>query len=313
MRNTVDALTDLCSRRPSPPRSRFESRVTLVPILWYLIFYHNILLTFFQSYSTSKIMTWSNCVRTLGLNLCNGENLHKKWKFDTKIGDRFRLVFKLKEHKCIGFSNDELLGVLSHDLPQMIYLTASEVKCQQRWDLPIYKASNRYQTTYTFRINDQYRSWTLDKRHRQTVHNQTLTLHAAYQSELQWRKSMGFKWKYYNEMGNGYGAHKMIWKRQWRKLKLKSKWSSPCTYQKEMWILYDHAAKHLDTLEQHYDHLFEWEASRRFKQEFGRALESGKNRTETLYIHEMVVSDPSTWFSSPFVVCLSQPISLPIL
>ena len=103
-------------------------------------------------------------------------------------------------------------------------------------------------------------------------------LHAAYQSELQWRKSMEFKWKYYNEMDNGYGAHKIIWKRQWRKLKLKSKWSSPCTYQKEMWILYDHAAKHLDTLEQHYGHSFEWEASRRFKQEFGRALESGKKK-----------------------------------
>ena len=42
------------------------------------------------------------------------------------------------------------------------------------------------QTTYTFRNHDQYRSWTLDKRHRQTVHNQTLTLHTAHQSELSW-------------------------------------------------------------------------------------------------------------------------------
>ena len=46
---------------------------------------------------------------------------------------------------------------------------------------------------YTFRINDQYRAWTLDKRHRRTVHKQTLTLHAAYQWELQWRISMEFK------------------------------------------------------------------------------------------------------------------------
>ena len=79
------------------------------------------------------------------------------------------------------------------------------------------------ETAYMFRINDQYRAWTLDKRHRRTVHKQTLTLHAAYQWELQWRISMEFQWKYYNETDSGYGTHKMIWKRQWRELKLKLK------------------------------------------------------------------------------------------
>ena len=49
------------------------------------------------------------------------------------------------------------------------------------------------QTTYTFRTHDQYRSWTLDKRHRHTVHNQTLTLHTAHQSESKGKISMGFK------------------------------------------------------------------------------------------------------------------------
>ena len=49
------------------------------------------------------------------------------------------------------------------------------------------------QTTYTFRNHDQYRSWTLDKRHRHTVHNQTLTLHTAHQSESKEKLSMEFK------------------------------------------------------------------------------------------------------------------------
>ena len=77
-----------------------------------------------------------------------------------------------------------------------------------------YKYMNQ-QSTYTFRTNDQYRSSTLDKRHRQTVHNQTLTLHTAHQSECKGRISMKFEWKYYNEMDNGYGTHKMIWKWEW--------------------------------------------------------------------------------------------------
>ena len=49
------------------------------------------------------------------------------------------------------------------------------------------------QTTYIFRTHDQYRSCTRDKRHRQTVHNQTLTLYAAHQSESKGRVSMELK------------------------------------------------------------------------------------------------------------------------
>ena len=56
----------------------------------------------------------------------------------------------------------------------------------------IYQYINQ-QTTHTFLTYDQYRSWILDKLHRQTVHNQALTLHTAYQSELQWRISMDLK------------------------------------------------------------------------------------------------------------------------
>ena len=101
-----------------------------------------------------------------------------------------------------------------------------EVRMKKQWwsfsrcNLWTLSAVLNAQCPFTLRINDQHRSWTLDKRHRQTVHNQTLTLHVAHQSELQLRKSMEFKWKYYNEMDNGSGTHKMIWKWKWRELQL---------------------------------------------------------------------------------------------
>ena len=66
----------------------------------------------------------------------------------------------------------------------------SDVKCQQGWDLQIYKASNRYQTTYTFRTHDQYRSWTLANRHRQMVDTQPSTRHTVHQSESEGILSM---------------------------------------------------------------------------------------------------------------------------
>ena len=56
------------------------------------------------------------------------------------------------------------------------------------------------QTTYTFRIYAQYRSWTLDKRYRQMIYNQSQALHTKRQSQSQGRISMEFESAYYNEM-----------------------------------------------------------------------------------------------------------------
>ena len=54
------------------------------------------------------------------------------------------------------------------------------------------------QTTYTFRTHDQYRSWTLDKRHRQTIDNRTHAHHTESELESHPRISMAFKSKDYN-------------------------------------------------------------------------------------------------------------------
>ena len=73
----------------------------------------------------------------------------------------------------------------------------------------IYQYINQ-QTTNTFRTHDQYRSWTLNKGHRQTVHNQILTPRTAHQSESKGRISMEFECTNDNEINNGYGTSRII-------------------------------------------------------------------------------------------------------
>ena len=73
------------------------------------------------------------------------------------------------------------------------------------------------QTTYTFRTDDQYRSWTLGTRYRQTINNQTHAHHTERELESQPRISMKFKSKDYNAIvmdmehtersGNGNGRN----------------------------------------------------------------------------------------------------------
>ena len=49
---------------------------------------------------------------------------------------------------------------------------------------------------------------------RQTVHNQTVTLHTVQQSESKGRNSMEFKRNYHNEINNGYGTRRIM--RKWQ-------------------------------------------------------------------------------------------------
>ena len=75
----------------------------------------------------------------------------------------------------------------------------------------IYQYINQ-QITCTFRTHDQYRSWTLNKRHRQTAYNQTHAVHREHQSESQWRISMEFEWKYYGTKWKSDIGHTEWWK-----------------------------------------------------------------------------------------------------
>lgn len=56
-------------------------------------------------------------------------DMHWKWKFNTSIGDRFRLDFDFKKRECSAFYNDEWVGLITTELPPRIYLAAS-VLCE---------------------------------------------------------------------------------------------------------------------------------------------------------------------------------------
>ena len=52
-------------------------------------------------------------------------NLHHNWRFFTKEGDKFRLDFDFKSGECTAFYNGELVGMISAELPQRLYIVAS--------------------------------------------------------------------------------------------------------------------------------------------------------------------------------------------
>ena len=51
--------------------------------------------------------------------------LHEKWKFGPKVGDKFRLEFDFNEKECNAFYNGELMGSITTALPPEIYLAVS--------------------------------------------------------------------------------------------------------------------------------------------------------------------------------------------
>ena len=51
--------------------------------------------------------------------------IHQRWRFKIQQGDRFRLDFNFRKSKCTAFYNDELLVVVSKDLPRSVFPVAS--------------------------------------------------------------------------------------------------------------------------------------------------------------------------------------------
>lgn len=51
--------------------------------------------------------------------------IHEEWMFDLKVGDKFRMNFDFNKKECAAFYNDQLLGIITRDLPETIHLAVS--------------------------------------------------------------------------------------------------------------------------------------------------------------------------------------------
>ena len=67
-------------------------------------------------------------VDTLRPEVIQNDKISKRlqdWRFHTNSGDRIKLEFDFKTRQCNAFYNDELLGLMTSNLPKQIYLAAS--------------------------------------------------------------------------------------------------------------------------------------------------------------------------------------------
>lgn len=66
--------------------------------------------------------------------------INEEWHCTTNSGDRFRLDFDFRSKDCIVFYNDKMMGFLTKNLPQQIYLAASSSDPDASYEATLFDA-----------------------------------------------------------------------------------------------------------------------------------------------------------------------------
>merc|ERR1712154_591808 len=66
-------------------------------------------------------------------------NINQLFRFQSKVGDKFGLMFSMEENSVGAYYNNKCIGLLTNELPERIYLCAS-----------VYYKDTEFETTVTF-------------------------------------------------------------------------------------------------------------------------------------------------------------------
>ena len=70
--------------------------------------------------------------------------LHREWKFDVQLHDRFRLDFDFKEGQFSAFYNDSIISYETHILPQSVYLAFSAYQRNTSFQTTLFEVTKRH-------------------------------------------------------------------------------------------------------------------------------------------------------------------------